>query len=132
MEISCPDHSFEECLQDGLSDVLETLTDREQQAITGVFLEGDTIVTTGKTLERTDHSEVKRVGLTRGRTAQIVNKALRKLQHPTRLRTLAKHIGGTRELCNAMREANTRGDFQRAVAETEEKLDKKSSYFGYY
>jgi len=68
-------------LKERLSDVLGTLTPREQEVLTLRFGLGDGY---SRTLEEVG----KKFKVTRERIRQIEAKALRKMRHPTRIRKL--------------------------------------------
>lgn len=75
------DYTNQELLKEQLDEVLETLTDREENVLRLRFglQDGQT-----KTLEQVG----KQFGVTRERIRQIEAKALRKLRHPSRLKQL--------------------------------------------
>ena len=74
-------------LKDKLSDVLATLTEREQEVLTLRFGLADGY---SRTLEEVG----RRFNVTRERIRQIEAKALRKMRHPTRLRKLHGFLEG--------------------------------------
>ena len=84
--MSPEDYTTNEMLKDEISDVLETLTEREEKVIRLRFgLEDGK----SRTLE-----EVGQIfGVTRERIRQIEAKALRKLRHPSRSRKLKDYLG---------------------------------------
>ncbi|MCB1068898.1 MAG: RNA polymerase sigma factor RpoD [Verrucomicrobia bacterium] len=74
-------------LKDRLRDVLDTLTEREQEVLTLRFGLADGY---SRTLEEVG----KKFNVTRERIRQIEAKALRKMRHPTRLRKLEGFLDG--------------------------------------
>ena len=84
--VSPEEYATNELLKDEISDVLLTLTDREEKVIRLRFGLDDG---KSKTLE-----EVGQIfGVTRERIRQIEAKALRKLRHPSRSRKLKDYMG---------------------------------------
>jgi RNA polymerase primary sigma factor len=77
-------------LKDKLTDVLDTLTDRERKVLELRFGLGDGY---SRTLEEVG----KQFKVTRERIRQIEAKALRKMRHPTRLRQLQGFLEGEQE-----------------------------------
>ncbi len=75
-------------LKDRLEDVLDTLTEREQEVLTLRFGLADGY---SRTLEEVG----RKFNVTRERIRQIEAKALRKMRHPTRLRKLQGFLEGT-------------------------------------
>ncbi len=75
-------------LKDRLKDVLDTLTEREQEVLTLRFGLADGY---SRTLEEVG----RKFNVTRERIRQIEAKALRKMRHPTRLRKLEGFLEGT-------------------------------------
>src|SRR5699024_2731357 len=80
-EISPTSHTTYELLKEQLEDVLDTLTDREENVLRLRFGLDD-----GRT--RTLEEVGKVFGVTRERIRQIEAKALRKLRHPSRSKQL--------------------------------------------
>lgn len=84
--MSPEDYATNELLKDEISEVLETLTEREEKVIRLRFgLEDGK----GRTLEEVGQM----FGVTRERIRQIEAKALRKLRHPSRSRKLKDYMG---------------------------------------
>ena len=85
--MSPEDYTTNEMLKGEISDVLETLTEREEKVIRLRFGLED-----GKS--RTLEEVGQMFGVTRERIRQIEAKALRKLRHPSRSRKLKDYLGG--------------------------------------
>lgn len=77
----CLDVLQRESLGEALEEVLHTLTDRESKILTYIFYEGCTLEETGKYFK-----------VTRERIRQIMEKGLRKMRRPGRIRLLHQYI----------------------------------------
>ena len=84
--LSPEEYATNEMLKDEISQVLETLTEREEKVVRLRFGLED-----GK--PRTLEEVGQMFGVTRERIRQIEAKALRKLRHPSRSRKLRDYIG---------------------------------------
>ena len=84
--MSPEEYATNEMLKDEISQVLETLTEREEKVIRLRFGLED-----GK--PRTLEEVGQMFGVTRERIRQIEAKALRKLRHPSRSRKLRDYMG---------------------------------------